>query len=315
MIRFFFFRTVSLALTLFVAAFLIFFMLNILPGDPARFMLGINATQEAVAVLRTQLGLDQGFFVRFWAWITGLLSGDMGLSFLQRVNVLDLITQRLSVSLPLALVALLLAVLFGFPIGFLAAQNHQKPLDGGLMILAQTGMAVPNFWFAMLLVIPFAVWWRWVPSGGFIGWQADFWASLKALVLPAIALAVPQGAILARVFRTALVDIKSEDFMRTARAKGMTQSQALWHHGLRNALVPVMTILGLQLAFLIAGTVIVENVFFLPGLGRLIFNAITERDLIVVQNAVLMLVIAVTLIMYVIDLIFALIDPRIRRQE
>jgi peptide/nickel transport system permease protein len=178
--------------------------------------------------------------------------------------------------------------------------------------VAQVGVAVPNFWFAMLLVLVFALRLRWLPAGGFPGW-ADPVAALRALILPAVALALPQAAILARVLRSALIETLGQDYIRTARAKGLSRGQALRRHALRNALIPVLTILGMQFAFLLAGAIIIENVFYLPGLGRLIFQAITQRDLIVVESAVMVLVVAVILVSFLTDLAYALVDPRLRR--
>jgi len=305
-------RLFGVAVTLLVAAAIIFFLLDILPGDPARFMLGINATEDAVAALRTELGLDQSAFNRFFIWLFGLFQGDLGISFSQRMPVTHLMVDRLQVSLPLAIGALVLSTAIGLPIGIIAAQNRGKFGDTFAMTLAQVGIAIPNFWFAMLLVIAFAVTWRIFPPGGFVPWGENPLLAIRSLVLPAVALALPQAAILARVMRTALVDVMQADFIRTARAKGLTKNQAIWRHGVRNALLPVLTIMGLQFAFLIAGTIIVENVFYLPGLGRLIFSAISARDLIVVRSAILVLVAMVILVMFVVDMAYALVDPRIR---
>ncbi|ODT65903.1 MAG: peptide ABC transporter [Pelagibacterium sp. SCN 63-23] len=308
-------RVLGFAATLFVAAAIIFVLLDLLPGDPARFILGINASDASVAALRTQMGLDAPAHQRFLSWVGAMLQGDFGLSHTQRLPVATLIAERLAVTLPLTLVAMLLSVAIGLPIGILAARRRGKPTDTALMVLAQTGIAIPNFWFGMLLTLVFAVGLRWLPTGGFTPWHEDFWASLRGLVLPGLALALPQASILARIMRTALVDVTGQDFIRTARAKGMTRDEALWRHGVRNALLPVLTILGLQFAFLVAGTIIVENVFYLPGLGRLIFTAISERDLVLVRSATIVLVLAVTATMLVVDLCYALVDPRLRERD
>lgn len=305
-------RLIGFGVTLFAAAALIFFLLELLPGDPARFILGINADAQSVAALRAQLGLDAPIWTRFFFWVGGALTGDLGVSYSQGVSVSSLIATRLWVSLPLALWAMVLAVSAGLPLGIWAARQRGKFADSALMVLAQAGMAVPNFWFGMLLVLLFSVGLHWLPTGGFTAWQDDPAAAFRALILPGLALALPQAAILARVMRTALVDVSQADFIRTARAKGLTLGQAVWRHGVRNALLPVLTILGLQFAFLIAGTVIVENVFYLPGLGRLIFTAISERDLILVRGALLVLVVGVTGTMLVVDLLYAIADPRLR---
>lgn len=305
-------KLLGVALTLLVAAALIFFLLDVLPGDPARFMLGINASEDSLNALRQQLGLDQPAIVRFGQWLMGLMTGDLGMSASQRAPIAELILDRMQLSLPLAFGALILSTLIGLPLGIFAAQHQGKPGDAGLMGLAQIGIAIPNFWFAMLLVVVFAVTLKWLPPGGFVPWAENPAAALRALILPTIALALPQAAILARVMRTSLVDVARQDFIRTARAKGLSKNQALWRHGVRNALLPVLTIMGLQFAFLIAGTIIVENVFYLPGLGRLIFTAISARDLFVVRSALLVLVGLVVIIMFLVDLLYALVDPRLK---
>src|SRR5690606_6582114 len=301
-------RFLGFAATLLVAALVIFWMLNLLPGDPAQFVLGINATPESVARLRAQMGLDAPAHERFLSWIWGMLQGDFGMSYTQRAPVGELIWNRLGVTLPLSVLAMVMS-LVGLPLGILAARRRGKRLDTAIMVLAQTGIAIPNFWFGMLLTLLFAVALRWLPPGGFTPWNENPGLALRGLILPGLALALPQASILARVMRTALVDVTSQDYIRTARAKGLTRSEAIWRHGLRNAFLPVLTILGLQFAFLIAGTVIVENVFYLPGLGRLIFTAISERDLILVRSATIVLVLAVTATMFITDLLYALVDP------
>ena len=182
----------------------------------------------------------------------------------------------------------------------------------GVMAATQLGVAIPNFWFAMILVLIFAINLGWVSAGGFPGWDKGFWPCMVALTLPAIALALPQAAILARVMRSSLLDMLGEDFIRTARAKGLTEGQTLWRHAVKNAMIPVLTILGLQFSFLLAGGIIIEQVFYLPGLGRLVFQSITQRDLITVESVVMLLVFAVIVVNFVVDLTYALVDPRLR---
>ena len=313
MIRYILARLAGFLATLLGAAFITFFMLDLLPGDPARFMLGITASSESVAQLRQTLGLDAPAVQRFFTWLLGMATGDFGLSHTQRAPVSQLIAERLGVTVPLALMAMVISTLIGLPIGIAAARRRGTPADTALMGVAQIGVAIPNFWFGMLLVLLFSVALRWLPPGGFVPWSQNAGGALASLILPSLALGVPQAAILARVMRTALVDVAEADFIRTARAKGLTRRQALWRHGVRNALLPVLTILGLQFAYLVAGTVIVENVFYLPGLGRLIFTAISERDLILVRGAIMVLVVAVTLTMLLVDLLYAIVDPRLRR--
>ena len=305
-------RTVLLLVSLLIAAAVIFAIVDMVPGDPARFMLGTGARPETVAALTHQLGLDQPWPARFMRWLGGVVQGDFGTSFTYRAPVGQLIADRMAVSLPLAVLALALAVLVALPVGMLAAARRGRATDAGVMGATQLGIALPNFWFAMLLVMLFAVRLRWLPAGGFPGW-ADPGAALKSLLLPAVALALPQAAILARVLRSSLVETLDQDYIRTARAKGLTRAQALRRHALRNALIPVLTILGLQFSFLLAGAIIIENVFFLPGVGRLIFQAINQRDLITVQGGVLVLVVAVILVNFLTDLAYAATDPRLRR--
>jgi peptide/nickel transport system permease protein len=243
-----------------------------------------------------------------------MVRGDFGISHTYRTPVAGMILDRLQVSLPLALYALALSTVIALPVGIWAAARRGSLVDAGVMGATQLGVAVPNFWFAMLLVLVFAVTLRWFSAGGFPGWDAGLGAGMKALTLPAIALALPQASILARVMRSALLDTLGEDFIRTARAKGLTRGQVLRRHALRNALIPVLTIIGLQFSFLLAGAIIIENVFFLPGLGRLVFQAISARDLIVVESVVMILVFAVILVTFLVDLAYAAVDPRLRRR-
>ena len=305
-------RLGSLMLSLAVASVVIFMVIEVAPGDPAAFMLGINAQPETLAALRSELGLDVPKIERYFTWIGGMLTGDFGTSYTYRTPVSQMVADRIGVSLPLAFYALLLSVLIAVPAGLYAAARRGNMGDTAVVGATQMGVAIPNFWFAMTLVLIFAIKLRWFPAGGFPGWDTSAWDSLKSLTLPAIALALPQAAILTRVMRSALLDVLGEDYMRTARAKGLTRSQTLWRHGVRNALIPVLTIVGLQFSFLFAGTIIIEQVFYLPGLGRLIFQSISARDLIVVESVVMLVVFGVILINFLVDLAYAAVDPRLR---
>ncbi len=315
MIRFAATRLISLSLSLLAASVVIFAVVEVIPGDPAAFMLGLNASPETVAALRADLGLNGTLMERYLAWVTGMLGGDFGTSYTYRVPVAELVAERLWVSLPLALYALALSTLIAFPVGMIAATRRGRPTDYGIMGLTQLGIAVPNFWFAMLLVVLLAITWPIFPAGGFPGWDAGVGPALRALTLPAVALALPQASILARVMRSALIETLSQDYIRTARAKGLSEGQAVRRHGLRNAMIPVLTIVGMQFSFLLAGAIIIEKVFFLPGLGLLIFQGITQRDLIVVESVVMLLVFAVILVTFVVDLAYALVDPRLRQSR
>jgi ABC-type dipeptide/oligopeptide/nickel transport system permease component/ABC-type transport system substrate-binding protein len=304
-------RVGVLALTLLGASLIVFVLVQIVPGDPARYMLGLDADPAAVDAVRRQLGLDVPFLQRYGHWALEALRGDFGMSYTYRIAVRQLIGERLQVSAPLALYALTLTVLIAFPLGLLAAARSGRPTDTVLMGVTQIGLAVPNFWLGLLLVTVFAIHLHWVSAGGFPGWSAGLGLGLESLTLPAVALALPQAAILARVLRGALALTFSEDFVRTARAKGAGRARVLFRHALPNALIPVLTVVGLQFSFLLAGAIIIENVFFLPGLGRLVFQAITQRDLVVVQGVVMVLVLAVVLVSFLVDLATILLDPRL----
>ncbi len=312
MLRYTLKRFGSLVISLAIASLVIFFVIEVAPGDPASFMLGLNAQPDTVAALRAELGLDQSKFQRYLSWVGGMLTGDFGTSYTYRTPVAEMIADRLRVSLPLALYALTLSTLVAFPAGVYAAARRGRAGDVAVMGATQLGVAIPNFWFAMMMVLIFAINLRWFNAGGFVDWENGFWPAMKSLTLPAISLALPQAAILARVMRSSLIDILGEDFMRTARAKGLSARQALWRHGLRNALIPVLTIIGLQFSFLLAGGIIIEQVFYLPGLGRLVFQAISARDLIVVESVVMLLVFAVIVVNFLVDLAYAAVDPRLR---
>jgi peptide/nickel transport system permease protein len=314
MARYLLSRLLSLTVSLAVASLVIFAAIEVIPGDPAAFMLGLNAAPDTVAALRSELGLEGALPARYAAWVGGMLTGDFGLSYTYRVPVAELVAARLWVSLPLTLYAMVLSTAIAIPAGLLAASKRGQAGDLAVMGVTQLGIAVPNFWFAMLLVLAFAIGLGWFPAGGFSGWDAGFWAGMKSLTLPAVALALPQASILARVMRSSVLETFGEDYIRTARAKGLSERQTVVRHAFRNALIPVMTILGLQFSFLLAGAIIIENVFFLPGLGRLIFQGITQRDLIVVESVTMLLVFSVILVTFLVDLGYALIDPRLRRR-
>jgi peptide/nickel transport system substrate-binding protein len=308
-------RLAMLFATLIAASVVVFVIVQIVPGDPVRYMMGLQADPDSMAATRHQLGLDTPPVRRYVDWIAGLLRGDFGRSFTYRIPVRELIAERLQVSLPLAVFALLLSTAIAFPVGLIAAAKRGRAGDLVLTGFTQLGLAVPNFWLGMLLVMLFAVGLHWVSAGGFPGWDEGFWAAVKALTLPAVALAMPQAAILARVLRGSLIETLREDYIRTARSKGAGEWQVLWRHALPNALVPVLTIIGMQFSFLLAGGVIIENVFFLPGLGRLVFQAIVQRDLIVVQSVVVLLVLAVVTVSFLVELCYVLVNPRLRTPD
>ena len=308
-------RLTTLIATLVGASIVVFLVLEILPGDAALIMMGPDASPEAVKALSVKLGLDQPPLARYLSWIGGMLTGDLGQSYAYSSPVLDLILERLALTFPLALIAMTLTTVLALSAGIYAAMRHNKLGDVGLMSLTQVGIAIPNFWFAILLILLFSVHLQWFAAGGFPGWEDGVFEGLKAIFLPAISLAVVQSAILTRITRSSVLEVLREDFVRTARAKGLSKRATVWGHVLRNAMIPVITVMGLQFAELLAGTIVVENVFYLPGLGRLIFQAISNRDLIVVRNCVMLLATMVVVVNFIVDVLYAVIDPRVRASD
>lgn len=311
-------RLLTLIATLIGASVIVFLVLDILPGNAAEILMGADASPEAVAALASKLGLDQPAWTRYWHWVGGMLTGDLGDSYAYGSPVAELILERLALTAPLAIMAMVMTTVLALVVGIAAAARHNKLGDVGLMGLTQVGIAIPNFWFAILLILLFSVKLQWFSAGGFDGWGEGLDGiaqGLKALLLPAIALAVVQAAILARITRSAVLEVMREDFVRTARAKGLAQRAVLWGHVLRNALIPVVTVMGMQFAELMAGTIVVENVFYLPGLGRLIFQSIANRDLIVVRNCVMLLAAMVVIVNFIVDLLYAVIDPRLKASD
>jgi peptide/nickel transport system permease protein len=313
---FLFKRLITLIATLIGASLVVFLVLEILPGNAAQILMGPDAAPEAVQALAVKLGIDRPPLERYWDWVGGMLVGDLGSSYAYSTPVSELVVERLALTVPLALMAMSITTALALAAGIYAAARHNKLGDVGVMGLSQIGIAIPNFWFAILLILVFSVKLRWFSAGGFPGWSADdgggIWPGLRALILPAIALAVVQAAILARITRSAVLDVLREDFVRTARAKGLSQRAVLWRHVLRNAFVPVLTVMGLQFANLLTGTVVIENVFSLPGLGLLIFQAIANRDIVVVQNVVMLLAAGVIVINFIVDVLYAVVDPRLK---
>ena len=305
-------RLVTFVLTLLAASAVVFTVLDVLPGNAAELRLGESATPEALQALRLKLGLDRAPLERYTGWLQGALHGELGTSVAYDTPVGALIVERLAVSLPLALMAMALTTLIALTLGVYAASRHNRPGDAGVMVLSQLGIALPNFWFGILLILLFSVRLQWFSAGGFFGWDDGLWQGIRQLILPAVALAAVQAAILTRITRSAVLEVLREDFVRTARAKGLSQRQTLWRHVFRNAFVPVLTVMGLQFANLIAGTVVIERVFSLPGIGGLVFDAIANRDLIVVRNIVMLLAATVIVINFVVDVLYAVIDPRLR---
>jgi peptide/nickel transport system permease protein len=305
-------RLFAALITLMLATIVVFAIVEVLPGDPALVMLGTDARPDTLAALRAQYGFDQPLPARYFHWIGGLLTFDLGTSHAYGTSVARLISDRLKVTLPLGALALGWAVLVAVPLGVFAAWKHGRAGDWGVMGFTQVGISLPNFWFGIVLVLLFAVTWRIFPAGGFPGWAQDAPGSVLALILPALSLSLSEIAILARVTRSAMLDTLREDYVRTARAKGAPERTVLFRHALRNALIPVTTVAGLIAGFLIAGAVIIESVFRLPGVGQLVYDSINNRDLVVIKNVVVLFTILVLAVNLLVDLAYALLDPRPR---
>lgn len=310
--RYFVKKLITLLILLFLVSITVYSVLFVLPGDPAQIILGINATPETLANLRAELGLDKSFWAQYTDWMGNLLTGTGSWSINYDMPVYDLILSRLAVTGPLALLAMVFAMVISIPLGIYAARHQNRPGDVGVMFCTQLGLATPEFWLGILLILLFSVHWGLFSAGGFPGWSVDFWGSVKALLLPSFALGVIRASILTRLTRSSMLDVLREDYVRTARAKGLKERTVIYVHALRNALIPVLTILGLQLGQLMAGAIIIENVFYLPGLGRLVFQAIGQRDLPVVREIVLFMAAAVVVVNFIVDLTYSSLDPRIR---
>lgn len=300
--------------SLLLASVLVFVVMSILPGDPARVMLGTQATPESVESLRAELGLDRPLPVQYLDWLGGAVTGDFGESVFTGQPIMPQIRERLTVTVPLAALAMTMTVLISFPLGVIAAARHRGAGDAVISVVSQVGLAVPAFWAGLMLVTVFAVRNRIFPSSGFPGWSESFSDSLRSLVLPSVALAIVQSAIITRYVRSAVLETLREDFIRTARSKGLSRTAALWRHGLRNAAIPVLTILGLQFAALLGGTVVIESVFVLPGLGSMLLQGIERRDFPLVQGGAVVIVGLILLINLLVDLTYRLIDPRVAQR-
>ena len=298
--------------TLFFVSGLVFVVVRVLPGDPALVIIGPEGSPEAAARLREALGLNRPLPLQYVEWLTNALQGDLGVSLQYDLPVGRLIASRLPVTLPLTLMAALLMAATALPVGLYAARRHRRAGDYLAMAVSQIGVAIPGFWAGLLLILLFSVHLGWVQSGGFAGWSVGLWPGVRSLLLPAVALGLFQAAVLVRATRSSVLDVLGEDYVRTARAKGVSELAVIGKHTLRNALIPIVTVAGVQLGQLMAGAIILESVFALPGLGRLALGAITARDLPVVQGVTLFVASSIVLINFAVDLLYVVLDPRIR---
>jgi peptide/nickel transport system permease protein len=305
-------RVIAFAITLLLVSFVTFVVVYVIPGDPAEIILGTEGSPEALAALRTRLGLDRPLLLQYLEWLKHALIGNLGVSIQYDVPVGQLIASRLPVTFPLAGLAISLTIVAGIPLGILAASRHRRPGDVGTMLFSQLGMAIPSFWAGLLLMLLFSVYLGWFPAGGFTSWAETPAGALRSLVLPAVALGLVQTAVLTRTTRSALLEVLREDYVQTARSKGLSDRLVLYKHALKNSFITIVTLLGLQIGHLLAGSIIIENVFYLPGLGRLVLGAIGARDLPVVQGVVLFMATVIVFVNFAVDLLYGWLDPRIR---
>jgi len=305
-------RVAALAATLLFVSALVFVVVRVLPGDPAALIMGTEGSREATERLRESMGLNRPLAVQYVEWLRGALRGDLGRSIQYDLPVGQLILSRLPVTLPLALLAAAFMTLTAIPLGVYAATHHRRAGDYLAMVVSQFGISVPQFWSGLLLILFFSVHLGWVSAGGFAGWSSGPGPALRSLLLPAVALGLFQAAVLVRATRSAVLDVLREDYVRTARAKGLSERRVINVHTFRNALIPVVTVAGIQLGQLMAGAIVLESVFALPGLGRLALGAISARDLPVVQGVALFVASSIVLINFAVDLAYGVLDPRIR---
>jgi peptide/nickel transport system permease protein len=308
-------RLVQLVVVLIVVGVIAFLLIHLAPGDPASVMLGSNATQDQVERLRQQLALDQPLPVQFAAWSSRVLQGDLGISHFAQKPVLQVLAQRAEPTLLLTSMAILIAVLIGVPTGIVAAIRRGTAVDQAALGMALLGASVPSFWLGLSLILYFAVRLGWFPSSGILPLASGGLESLRYYVLPALALGFPNSALITRITRSSMLDVLNQDYVRTAESKGLAPSRVIIRHALRNALVPIVTVIGLTIASLMGGAVVTETVFSIPGVGRLVVQSVLRRDYPVIQAAILLVATIYVMVNLAVDLLYIWVDPRIRVVE
>lgn len=310
--RYFLYKLSSFITTIIIVSIMIFFVFQLLPGNPAQIILGIDADPHQVAQLEKQLGLDRSPVERYMDWVTGVLQGDLGESLRYQLPVSDIVIDRMPVTASLAILSLLFTVVIGVPLGIFIARSDGRWISIFLNVLTQLGISIPSFWFGFILILIFGVTLQLFPTYGYVPWSEDFLGALRSFFLPSFAIAIGNIAIVIRYLRNTILDQSKMDYVRTARVKGLKERSILYGHILRNSLIPVLTIMGLLIADTLGGSIIIENVFSLPGLGNLLIQSITSRDFPLVQSMVLYIAIIVLLINFIVDMLYKVIDPRIR---
>lgn len=305
-------RLLSMAPVLFLVSLIVFSLIHLTPGDPVLTMLGEEATPETIAAMRAKLGLDRPLPVQYLSWMGRVLQGDLGRSIRTNQPVSEAIAQRLPVTIELALLSTLVALAIGIPVGILSAVRRNSPLDTGSTTIALLGVALPNFFLAILLIFLFSVKLRWLPPIGYVPLVDDLGANLKRMIMPSLTLGTAVAAVVMRQTRSALLEVLDQDYVRTARAKGLNEARTVRSHALKNALIPVVTVVGLQIGGLLGGAIITETIFSMPGIGRMLIDSIFQRDFPLVQGVVLFTALAFLVTNLLVDLIYAFLDPRIR---
>jgi peptide/nickel transport system permease protein len=306
-------KVTSLLVTLAAVSVITFVILRIIPGDPAQIILGADTPGDQLAELQRELGTDRPLAVQYVTWAASVARGEFGISLRHKRPVIELIAERLPVTLGLTWLAFLVAIVVGLPLGVHAARHRNRLPDYAALVFSQLGQAVPSFWLGILMILAFALQLRWLPSGGFVPWSDSVWEALRHLVMPSVALGLVLAATIVRMERSSVLEVLEEDFVRTARAKGLAERDVIYRHVLANALIPTVTIVGLQLGTLLGGAIIVEQIFALPGLGRLVLFAVFNRDWPLIQGLVLFLAGLTILLNFLVDLSYAWLDPRIAR--
>lgn len=305
-------RLASMAATLLVVGVVVFFIIHAVPGDVTSALLGQDATPDQIQAMRERLNLDRPLLAQFGTWFVGLLGGDLGQSIYMRIPVAQAIAQRLEPTGMLALCSILIAVALGVGLGTLAAVRHGRPTDYLVMVFAMLGLSLPTFWLGLLMILLFAVTLRWLPAAGYVPLAQSPVDTLRYLVMPAVALGFSQAAVIARITRSSLLDSLQEDYVRTARSKGLPERRVVLRHALRTAMMPILTVIGLSIATMAGGVVVTETVFNIPGAGRLVIESVQRRDYPVLQGAVIAVALVYALINLFVDLGYLALDPRVR---
>lgn len=312
MIRYIIKRILGILPVLLGISIVVFFAVRLIPGDYATITLGTQYTEEAAALLREKYGLNQPLVYQYFVWLKGILTGDFGFSYISNQPVLSLLVSRLPVTLELTVLSLLMAVLAGVPMGYWAACKRNKLPDSLVTVTGLLGISIPNFWLGTMMILLFSLKWKWFPSGGFTPLSDGLGPNLRSMFLPAVALGMAVSAVVMRSSRSAMIEVTDQEYMKMAKAKGLSGIALITRHGVKNTLVNVLTILGLQAGSLLGGSVVIEQIFSLPGIGSLALQSINNRDYLVLQGTVLFIAVMFVLINLVVDLLYCIVNPQIR---